>query len=295
MTGGTGGVTVTGSGGSPSGSGGAGPMTSNDDDGGAIADASSGDGGGGSDNGACTRDKLSATVDAFYAAIAAHDGGTLKLSSSVKYTENGKTAKVGEGLWTNAGMVKFKRSALDTETCNSVTESVLPEGMTDRIFGLRLKSEGAEITEIETIIVRQGDYILNNPMALLNTKDDDWETVLPKDQQSTRDALMDLMNVYFTQFPNGACHFADDCERLEDGGSVGGCTGLGIGCSMSGGGGGGAGMKARLFVLDVEAGISVGFTMFAGTYTDFHLFKVRGGEVHGVHAVLASADSSGWD
>jgi hypothetical protein len=35
--------------------------------------------------------------------------------------------------------------------------------------------------------------------------------------------------------------------------------------------------------------------MFAGTYTDFHLFKVRGGEVHGVHAVLASADSSGWD
>jgi hypothetical protein len=58
---------------------------------------------------------------------------------------------------------------------------------------------------------------------------------------------------------------------------------------------GAAGMKARLHVIDAEAGISVGFTMFAGTYTDFHLFKVRMGMVHGVHACLAKASSSGWD
>jgi hypothetical protein len=54
-------------------------------------------------------------------------------------------------------------------------------------------------------------------------------------------------------------------------------------------------MTARLHVVDVEAGISVGFTMFTGTYTDFHMFKVRSGLVHGVHAVLASASSSGWN
>jgi hypothetical protein len=34
--------------------------------------------------------------------------------------------------------------------------------------------------------------------------------------------------------------------------------------------------------------------MFAGTYTDFHMFKVRGGQVHGVHATLAKASMSGW-
>jgi hypothetical protein len=54
------------------------------------------------------------------------------------------------------------------------------------------------------------------------------------------------------------------------------------------------GMKNRLSVLDVEAGIAVGFTMFQGRYTDFHMFEARGGEVHGVHAVLAEADQSGW-
>ena len=59
-------------------------------------------------------------------------------------------------------------------------------------------------------------------------------------------------------------------------------------------------MTPRLYVLDVEAGIAVGFTMFTGrtipgTYSDFHMFKYRDGNVHGIHATLATADQSGWD
>jgi hypothetical protein len=67
---------------------------------------------------------------------------------------------------------------------------------------------------------------------------------------------------------------------------------LGLSCNESGTSSGT--MKNRLSVLDVEVGIAVGFTMFQGQYTDFHRFKVRSGEVHGVHAVLAKASSSGW-
>jgi hypothetical protein len=249
----------------------------------------------------CTRDSLKTGVDQYYAALAAHDPSMLQTAMTVKFTENGKVMQLGDGMWKMAGMVKFKRSALDTTSCNSVTESVVPEGTTDRIFGLRLKHQDQQVTEVETIVVRDGDYILNNPSALAATSKDDWETVLPADQQASRDQLMMLMNTYFTKFPSGACNFASDCVRLEDGGSVGGCTGSGITCAMTSGGssggmmGVGGSMKPRLFVLDVDAGISVGFAMFAGTYTDFHLFKVRMGEVHGVHAVLASATSSGWD
>jgi hypothetical protein len=86
--------------------------------------------------------------------------------------------------------------------------------------------------------------------------------------------------------------FASDCERFENGFTPGKCM-LGLSCSMSMQMSR-TGMKNRLSVLDVEAGIAVGFTMFQGRYTDFHMFKVRGGEVHGVHAVLAEADQSGW-
>jgi hypothetical protein len=75
--------------------------------------------------------------------------------------------------------------------------------------------------------------------------------------------------------------------------SIGSCTGSGVGCVD--GGSSPFNMTARIHILDVEAGISVGFTIFAGTHTDFHMLKVRGGQIHGVRAVLSSASSSGWN
>jgi hypothetical protein len=242
----------------------------------------------------CTRDALKSAIDAYYAAMAAHDPTKAPLASSVKLTENGKMMNVGDGLWKTAGMVKFKRSALDTTICESATESVLPEMSTDRIFGVRLKLVNQQITEIETIVVRSGDYILNNPPGLVMSQSDDWETVLPADQQPTRDSLQKFMDDYLTKFPAGACNFASDCMRLEDGGSVGKCEDGAIVTCNPNATAGAAGMKARLHIIDEAAGISVGFTMFAGTYTDFHMFKVRMGMVHGVHACLAKASSPGW-
>jgi hypothetical protein len=247
-----------------------------------------------SGGGGCTRDGLTAAINAYYAALAAHDPTKAPLASSAKYTENGMQVQVGNGEWKTAGAVKFKRSALDTQICESVTESVIPDSGSDIVYGLRLKLVNQQITEIETIPVHSGQYIIISAQGLASSSSDDWETVLPAAQRSTRDQLQALMDTYFTRFPNGACNFASDCLRMEDGSSAAGsCTGSGVGCTD--GGSGMATMTARLHVIDVEAGISVGFTMFAGMYTDFHMFKVRGGLVHGVHAVLASASSSGWN
>jgi hypothetical protein len=44
-------------------------------------------------------------------------------------------------------------------------------------------------------------------------------------------------------------------------------------------------------VINVEAGIVVGFTIFSGGYDDLHLFKVRDGKVQAVHAVLTQTNS----
>jgi hypothetical protein len=247
----------------------------------------------GTSGGGCTRDSLTAAINAYYTALAAHDPSKAPLSSTAKYTENGKQVQVGSGEWMTAGAVKFKRSALDTQICNSVTESVIGDSSGDLVYGLRLRLENQQITEIETIPVHSGQYITISAPGLVATSSDDWETVLPADQRATRDQLQALIDTYFTRFPSGACNFASDCMRVEDGQSIGSCTGFGVGCSDSGSGT--MGMTARLHVLDVEAGISAGFTMFAGAYTDFHMFKVRGGQVHGVHAVLASASSPGWN
>jgi hypothetical protein len=264
-------------------------------------DGSQGSGGGGDAStdstvagGNCTRDGLTAAINAYYSALAAHDPTKAPLSSNVKYTENGMQLQVGNGEWKTAGAVKFKRSALDTQICESVTESVIPDSGSDIVYGLRLKVVNQQITEIETIPVHTGQYLIISAQGLASSSSDDWETVLPAAQRSTRDQLQAFIDTYFTRFPNGACNFASDCLRMEDGSSMAGsCTGSGIGCTDAGSGM--AAMTARLHVIDVEAGISVGFTMFAGAYTDFHMFKVRGGQVHGVHAVLASASTSGWN
>jgi hypothetical protein len=245
----------------------------------------------------CTREKLKANVDAYYKALAAHDFSTLPLASNAKYTENGQTVKVGEGLWKTAASAepKLKRNVLDTQICTSVTESVIAEGSTDIILGLRLKLESDKITEIEAIIVRStADYFVANVAGMVNTKNDDWETAVPADKRPTRETLQHIAELYFANFPAGACNFsqANDCMRVEDG------TAMNCNAMMSCGGDQAENppvMKLRLAVLDVDASITLGFTMFSGQYSDFHLFRYRDGQITRVHAILASAKSSGWD
>lgn len=217
------------------------------------------------------------------------------IAPTAKLTENGETMNVGEGMWMTAGSPKFKRTALDEVTCNTVTESVVPEGGTDRLYGLRLKLESQQITEIETIVVREGDYLANNPMGLVDSAEDDWETALPAEQRTSRDEMEKVLRIYIEAFPQGGCGFGDECERLENGGSFGTCVdGLIVSCNpnaMSRAGG----MEARLVTADTTTGVGVVFTMFQGTYTDFHMLQFRSGEVVDVHATLARAPSSGWD
>jgi hypothetical protein len=299
---GTGGASGAGTGGtSAAGAGGAGnaaPAGIGGGSAGSGGEMASGGAGGTAGSGeppsdTCTRESLKALVDQYFEALSANDPSTLPLADDVKFTENGELLELGEGLWADAGELKFKHSAFDVETCSSVTESVIPDGSTDIPFGLRLKLAAQKITEIETIAVRSGDYFVgSNTNAIIGTESEQWEELVAEDERATREQLQEIVDVYFDRFPAGACDFASDCKRLENGFSPGNCS-LGLSCSMSGSGGGG--MSASRHVLDVEAGIAVGFVMFAGSYTDFHMFKVYAGEVHGVHAILASADGSGWD
>ncbi len=241
----------------------------------------------------CSREALRARVDAYYAALAAHDPKALPLAVGAKYTENGAIVTIGEGLWRTAGAPAFKRSAIDTQQCTSVTESVVDEGGTAIVLGLRLKAERGQLTEIENIVVRSTERFLE-PAALAASASDDWESVLPEERRATRETLSAVAELYFSKFPNGACNFADTCKRLENGFSPpGSCTGSGIGCAPENGGN--PGMRVRLIVVDVEASIAVGFTLWRDTSTDFHMFKVRDGHIQAVHAVLAAATSSGWD
>jgi hypothetical protein len=251
--------------------------------------------GGGTSSGGCTRELLKATISSYFTALAAHDASTLPLASTLKFTENGKVSAPADApLWKTAGALKYSHSALDTETCQSATQAVVPDGTTDIPVAVRLKLVDLKITEIETIAARAGDYtgVTNNTAALAATKDTiKWEEVVPADKRNTRAELTAWMTKYFKQFPQGVCNTTATCKRIENGGGNFVC-GQGASCAASSSS---TVLNPRLVFADVETGLGVGFTLFTGGHPDMHLFKMYGGEVYAVSAILSKGTTTGWD
>jgi len=256
-------------------------------------------GSGGSGAAACTRELLRSTITTYFTALAAHSSSTLPTAANVKFTENGVVRTLGQqGLWMTAGTVKYSQSALDVEACSSATHAVVPEGNMDIPVALRLKLQNQMITEIETIAVRPGDYRLgsttyaSNTAAMISANTTVmWETV-PSGQRNTRAELIAWIDKYFRMFPRGVCNTVSSCRRLENGGGSFVCTD-GASCA-AGQPTGTPAMTPRILLADPETGIGVGMTMFMGN-TDMHMFKMYGGQVYAVHAVLGGAASSGWE
>ncbi len=256
--------------------------------------ATTGEGGAPVTGGACTREVLAAAVDSFYKALTAHDPKLINASPSIKLTQDGKSIMLGEGLMKTAGMVKFKRSALDTVQCETVTESVVANSGSDFVVGVRLKVSAGQISEVESILVGPDGWF-PNPGAVVSSASDNWENILPDAERMTRDKIKkDIVDGYFIDLFAGDIEvaeypFATECKRAENGFSPGACN---FGIPTLGA------MMPLHYVVDIEAGIGVGFVLFGGRASgmlDFHMFRVKSGKVYGVRAVVGpSVMGRGW-
>jgi len=292
----------TGSGGAGAGGSG-GTVTTGDatgqSNGGTATTGSGGTGGGITE---CTRELLSNSLDEYFVALEAGDPSTLPLAANVKFTENAEESDIGTtDFWMNAGTLKHVQSALDTEECTVAAHAVVPEGNTDLPIAVRIKLAGGEMSEIETIVVRPGDYtasfaVDSNPGAIIAIADEvGWDDVVPEgDERATREQLTSWINKYFRFFPQGVCNVTGDCTRLENGGGSFSC-GAGASCTPGDPGPNDDNLVPRLILADVERGIVVGLTILEG-HLDMHMAKMYGGQVHAVHAILRDTDGqSGWN
>lgn len=272
--------------------------------GGAGASTAGAAGSGGAPGGECTRALLDRLLDDYFAALSAGVPSTLPLAANVKFTENAEVFQIGmTDFWMNAGDTKYSQRALDTEGCSAAAQAVIPEGATDRPVAVRLKVQGGELTEIETIVVRPGDYsasfaVDSNPAAIIASADDiGWHDEVPAAQRATRQQLASWIDKYFRAFPAGVCDVTAACKRLENGGGDFSC-GSGASCSASTPASGGT-FEPRVTVIDEVRGIAAGFTIFDFMTTghlDMHMIKMSGGQVHAVQAILRNTDGeSGWD
>lgn len=295
----TGGAPTGGTGTSPGGGGG-----QSGGEGGAPLGGAGGSGGdGGTANFECTREDLDKLVDDYFAALAYNDPSTLPLAPTAKFTENANITQIGTtDFWKNAGEAKHTQRALDTVACSVAVQAVVPEGNTDLPVGLRIKVEGGLMTEIETIVVRPGDYtasyaVASNPAAIIaKAAEIGWHNEVPEGQRASREELTAWIDKYFRAFPNGVCNVSASCRRLENGGGDFSC---GAAASCSANLPAQSVMIPRVIIVDEVRGITAGFTIFdfmADGHLDMHMAKMSGGQVHAVQALLRDTDGqSGWD
>jgi hypothetical protein len=258
---------------------------------------------GGAPSGECTRAFLDGLLDDYFAALSAGDPSTLPLAADVKFTENAEVSQVGKtAFWMNAGETKHSSRALDTEACSVAAEAVVPESGMDLPIALRIKVEAAQITEIETIVVRPGDYtasfaVDSNPAAIISIAEEvGWHDEVPAAERATRQQLTSWIDKYFRAFPSGVCNVTSACRRLENGGGNFSC---GSGASCTANIPSTPVFEPRVTVVDEVRGIAAGFTIFdfmSEGHLDMHMVKMSGGEVHAVHAILRDTNGeSGWD
>jgi hypothetical protein len=254
---------------------------------------------------ACTRESLKAATDKFFSALEAHKPSAALLAPGVKYTENGLVVAVGKGSWETAGKLTFKRGMIDTKKCGTHTQAIIDEAGKPMLYGVRLKVDKAKISEIEAIVVR-GKEVLD-VKAILDTKDQDWEGILPLEQRSSRLSMIATADDYFELFVQkqkpqvSELPYSKVCDRWENGmqttkgGTNQGVTMPAHNCSPKGF----ADMthSPRRFLVDVETGVVVAYTLFDKVWPDFHMFKIRNGLVELIQAYFEYGKkyaSIGW-
>jgi hypothetical protein len=248
--------------------------------------------------GDCDRTCLLTVMQNYLDAMIAHDPSKIPLSSSLKMTDNGMTAKPGDGLWkTGTEVVKDKRlDYADPTTKNVGSQVLINEGSSPAMYEVRLKVESGMITEIESMTVRQAGAA-NGFFSPDNLKPEAVFLQMPDaSQKMTRDQLMATMEMYLDYLEGkksgSQVPFDMGCKRYENG--VATASGLASFQAQSWS----FMVTRRILIIDEEAGIVWG--MFPFYQTDMTLvvgeaFKMMGGKIMMIQAIMANMPAKAWD
>lgn len=174
----------------------------------------------------CDRACLDGFVDQYLDAMVAHNPAKVPLARHLKFTENGQRLVIPDGLWESM-TAKGPYQLLVTDVpagevafMGTIREQGRKPGEDiPGVLALRLKVVNRQITESETLVVRNERAAQNleklgkpNPVFL--------EDVPPAERMSRAD-LIKTANLYFTGMQQndgkGVYPFTDDCNRIENG------------------------------------------------------------------------------
>lgn len=142
------------------------------------------------------RQSLIDMTNLYLDALVQHDPAKLPVSSNIRFTENGKEAKLGEGLWQTATNITYRQYFVDPSNGQVLFYGVVDESGKLANYMVRLKVSDNKIQEIETILCRKGQSSVASPESLI-TPNPVYDEIVPESERSSRDKLIAIANIYF--------------------------------------------------------------------------------------------------
>ncbi len=252
----------------------------------------------------CTRSTLQAAAASYIAAQEAGDPSKMALAAEVKFMEDMSETTKDKGLWNTPLPIALHRSIYDVGRCKTFSEVIVTEGGHPYVIGTRLKVEDGRISEIDSLVTDEHDWLFNAENYLKYSKAEDWR-VLHVDERVSRQDLIDAGNQYFDLvFLDSGIKppWGTPCARLEGGAYTNPDGNDKDNCQIPGAiGGGGLFIVNRTFVVDEEMGAVNVFCRFGNQngMPDSHLFYLVNGRYRYIHTLsvnLAEApiDYSGF-
>ena len=174
----------------------------------------------------CDRVCLNGLVDLYWSALVAHDPDRLPLAPNARYTENGQTLRLGDGIW---GVPALKAGDYKLYFADPVAGQVgfigtIFENNHQRIVFLRLRiDEKLRISEMECLIPRSSGMGAPGakPQPLPGLVDKPiFKEALSAEDRPSRWELANIANLYFEAMEKGTGQltpFDDECTRVENG------------------------------------------------------------------------------
>ena len=229
-------------------------------------------------------------------ALVAKDASKLKVSTTLKYTENGVAAKLGETVWKTATAIAADTvlTFADATEGQVASQFVFSEGpSTQKIYQVRLKLVSHEITEIESMVVKNGDQFFR-PAGM--KPEPVFLQMIDAAKRTSREQLKAITELYLG-YLEGDKRAADvpfdtSCKRYENGTAT--ANGLASFNAQSWN----FDVTHRILVIDEEAGITWGMFPFQQTETALvvgEAFKIVEGKIMMIQAVMTYMPSKTWD
>lgn len=164
------------------------------------------------------RARLLGFVDCYVDALGAHEPHRLPIAPHFRFSENAQALPLGSGLWrTIRGVHPGGQRFVDVERGEVAYWGVVEEIRGPSMLGARMRIEGRQLSELETLLVRGGLYfqpeVVEAPTARLHE-------VLRDGERGGRDALVSVAHAYFDaieQSNGNLLSVAPDCKRIVNG------------------------------------------------------------------------------